>query len=232
MKSFINKDNFPSAKNYMSIPMNFCFLPLDTVRLPKCSDIVSISFVFTSSSTCDTLLSSTYHNIVHCLSWMVLFAMNLSYGLTRNPCNFRVFEYRSYHSSADSMHPYKDFRRRRYSTLNPFSMRTFFLCSVFTSHMMSTNFPSILNKMNLSSGMSALRYDLGTSEITRLFLHVHQWWGWWTKLWGKWSVRMRLIWSRIFSGVVYLRTSSLLGFRSVFILSSLWPSVLLSSVIL
>ena len=107
----------------MSIPRNLCLFLLDTVRLPKISDIVSITFVFTSSSTCDTLFLSTYHDVVHCLSWMVIFFMNLSYGLIRNPCYFSVFEYRSYHSSADPMHPYKAFRRLRYSTFTPFPTR-------------------------------------------------------------------------------------------------------------
>ena len=149
----------------MSIPRNLCFLLLDTVRLPKCSDIVSINVGFNYSSTCDTLLSSTHHTIVNCLYLMVLFDMHLSYGLIRNPCDFRVFEYISYHSSADYMHPYKDFRRRRYSAFTPFSTRTFFLCSGFTPHMMSRNSPSIFDGMNLSSGMSALRYSPGTSKI-------------------------------------------------------------------
>ena len=70
---------------------------------------------------------------------MVIFAMHLSYGLIGNPFDFRVFEYISHHISAYYMHPYRAFRRRRYSTFNPFSTHTFFLCLGFTSHMISIN---------------------------------------------------------------------------------------------
>ena len=117
--------------------------------------------MFNSSSSFDILLLSTYHDIVYCLYLMVVFSMHLSYGLIRNPCYFRVFEYRSHHISAYSMHPYRYFRRRRYSTFNPFSTHTFFLCLGFTSYMMSINLPSILKKGNLSSGISVLRYAQG-----------------------------------------------------------------------
>ena len=96
---------------------------------------------------------------------MVLFAMYLSYGLIRNPCDFRVFEYRSYHSSAESMHPYKDSRILRYSIFTPLSTRNFFLCLGFTLHQFSKNSPSIFNNMDLSSGILALRYSPGTPKI-------------------------------------------------------------------
>ena len=165
MQSFINKDNFPSAKNSMSIPRSLCFSPLDTVRLPKCSAIVSINFLFNYSSTCDTLLSLTYNDIVHCLSLMVILTMYLSYGLITKSCDFRVFEYRSYHSIAEYMHPYWAFRSCRYNTFTQLSTRKCFLCLGFTLHMMSKNLPSILNIVNLSSGISVLRYAPGTSKI-------------------------------------------------------------------
>ena len=48
IQHFKNKDNFPPDKNYMSIPRNLCLFTLDTVKLPKCLAIVSITFVFTS----------------------------------------------------------------------------------------------------------------------------------------------------------------------------------------
>ena len=137
----------------MSIPSNLCFFPLDTLRLTKISAIFSITLVFTSSSMCDTLLSSTYHNILPFLYLMFLFAMYLLYGLFSNPCDFMVLDYRSYHSSVDSINPYKAFRRRRYSTFTPLSTRKCLLCLGFTSHMMSTNTPSIFYRMNLSSVM-------------------------------------------------------------------------------
>ena len=64
------------------------------------------------------------------------------------------------------MHPYRDFISCRCITFTPFSTRTFFLCLGFTLHMMSTNLPSIFSKMNLSYGMSELRYALGISKTS------------------------------------------------------------------
>ena len=64
------------------------------------------------------------------------------------------------------MYPYKAFRRSRYSTFTPFSTHKGFLCSGFTSHMMSKNSPPIFNRMDLSYGMSALRYAPGKSKIS------------------------------------------------------------------
>ena len=133
----------------MSIYRNLCFFPLDTVNFLKCLAIVSNYFVLTYSSMCDTLLLSTYHAIIHCLLFMVLFDIHLSYEFIANRCDFKVFDYMSYHNIADSMHPYRAFRSRSYSTFTPFSIRTFFLCSRFTLHIMSTNSPSIFSKMNI-----------------------------------------------------------------------------------
>ena len=90
-----------------------------------------------------TLFLLTYQSIVHFLFSMTMFYMNLQYGLIMNPRYLSVFVYRSYHIIADSMHPYNYFSNHRYSTFTPFSVHTF-LCSGFTSHMMSTNSPSIL----------------------------------------------------------------------------------------
>ena len=142
----------------MFIHRNLSFFRLDTVRLPKCLAIVSINFVLNYSSTCDTLLLSTYHDIVHWLLLMALFAMYLSYGLIRKPCYFRVFEYRSYNSSSGSMNPDRDFRRLIYSNFNPLSTCTFFFSSGFTSNRMSKNAPSIFNRINISYVVSVLRY--------------------------------------------------------------------------
>ena len=63
------------------------------------------------------------------------------------------------------MNPYRSYISCRYITFTPFSTRTIFLCLGLTSHMMSTNPPSIFSKMNLSSGMSELRYEPGTLKI-------------------------------------------------------------------
>ena len=82
-----------------------------------------------------------------------------------NPCGFRVLAYRSYHKNMDSIQPYIAFNRPMYITFRKFSIHTFYLYSRFTYHMMSTNSPSIFNMMNLSSGMSELRYAPGTSKM-------------------------------------------------------------------
>ena len=125
---------------------------------------------------------------VYCalLVLMVLFTMHLSYGFIRNPCDIRVFEYRSHHSIAYSMNTYRVFISSRYRTFTPFYASTFFLCSEFTLHMMSTYSPSIFNTVNLSYGMSELRYAQGHQELLHLFLCVHQRFVWWTRLPGKW----------------------------------------------
>ena len=88
-----------------------------------------------------------------------------SIWIDQKPCGLRLFEYRSYHSSAESIHPYKAFIRRRYITLTIFSTRTFIFGLGFTSHMMSKNYLSIFNRINLSSGMSELSYSPVTSRI-------------------------------------------------------------------
>ena len=121
--------------------------------------------MFTFLSMCNNVFSSTYQAIVHCLPSTVLFAMYLPYGLTTNPCYFRVFTDRSYYNSSDSTQPYKTFNSLRYSTLDPFSKHTFYPCSEFTSNMMSTNSPSIFNIMDFYSSISALRYDPGRSKM-------------------------------------------------------------------
>ena len=112
------------------------------------------------------MLLSTYHAIVNFLYLMVIFMMHLSYVLIRNPCDFRVFEYRSYHIIEDSIHPYKVFGSRWYSTFTPFSTHAFFFCLGFTLHMMPTNSPSIFNRIHLSSRMLVLRYAPGKSKIS------------------------------------------------------------------
>ena len=126
MQSFINSDNSELANKSMYIPRKLYIFPLGTVRLPKCLAIVSITFLFTSLSTYDTLLLSTYHAILHCLPLLLLFDMCLYYGLILNQCDFRVFEYVSYHSSADYIHTYRAFRSYRFSTFTPLSTCTFY----------------------------------------------------------------------------------------------------------
>ena len=143
----------------MYIPRNlWLFLP-DTVSSPKWLAIVSINFLSTSSSMCYTLLSSTYHYIVYWFPFMVLFSMQLSYGLTANSCDFIVFEYRLYLNSEGSMHTYRAFSSRRYINFTPFSKRTSLLCSGLTLRMMYKNSTSIFRKISFSSGIPALRYD-------------------------------------------------------------------------
>ena len=142
-----------------------CFPP-DTVSSPKCSTIASIVLVFMCPATCGTFLLSTQKYTVHCLSYMVLFDIHLSYGLTANPCDFIVFSYRSYHNSADFIRPFNALSGIKYSSFTPFTFCTFSLCSGFTLQMMSTNSPLIFNMILFSYSVSALRYAPGTSKMT------------------------------------------------------------------
>ena len=96
---------------------------------------------------------------------MVLFAMHPSYGLTTNPCGFRIFVYRSHHNGADSIQPHKYFNSRRYNNFIPFYTRTLFLCYGLTSHIMSTDSPSVFNMIIFSFGISVLSYAPGTSKM-------------------------------------------------------------------
>ena len=115
--------------------------------LPKYYTIASITLVLMCSSTWNTLLSSIYQAILHCLPSMVLVTMHLSYRLTTNPCDFRVFASRSYDNIAESMQTYKALNSLSCSTFIPFSILTFSLCYGFTSLMISKNLPSIFNMM-------------------------------------------------------------------------------------
>ena len=77
IESFMNNDTLSFPRNYMPIPRNVWFTPIDTLISPNHSDIASIIPVFTCSSTWDTLLFSTYQAIVHYFTSMELFAMHL-----------------------------------------------------------------------------------------------------------------------------------------------------------
>ena len=60
----------------------------------------------TAGFLCDSLLSSIYQEIVHCLPSILLFATNLSYGFISKPTSLSVVDNRFYHNNADSMQPY------------------------------------------------------------------------------------------------------------------------------
>ena len=70
-----------------------------------------------------------------------------------------------YHNSTYYIHPYIAFNSSRYSTLKPICICTLFLCSGFTSHMMSKNSPSIFNIMIFSFGISVLGYAKGRTKM-------------------------------------------------------------------
>ena len=118
-----------------------------------------------SPSKCNNLLLSTYQYIVQLFPSMMLFFMLLSYVLRASSWDLKVFVYRSYHTITDSIIPYTYLNSHRYSTLMLFFLNTFFLCYVFTFHIISKNSPSFLNMMNSPFGMSALRYAPGTSKM-------------------------------------------------------------------
>ena len=133
--------------------------------------------------------------------------MNLSYRLIRNLCYSRVFGYISQGSSVKSMHIYRDFRRHKYSTFNPFYTCTFVLCLGFTSNMMSKNLPSISIRINLSSSMSALGYYPGKWIISTYTTSCALMTRLVNKVSGKCSIRTNLLWLCSIYGVVHLCTS-------------------------
>ena len=112
---------------------------------PIFSAMALIILVFMCSSKRDNLFLSTCEAIINSLPYTVMFDIHLSYGLTTNPCDLRVFTYRSYHNITDYMQPYTYFNSLRYNTFTPFSNHIFSLCYGYTSHMMSMNSSSIFN---------------------------------------------------------------------------------------
>ena len=196
------------------------------VSSPKFSDMASIILVFAFSSTCDNSFSSTYQAILHCLKYVVLFSVHISYGLTTKPCYFRVFAYRSYHNIADYMQPYKYFSSNRYSTFAPFSTRAFLLWSGFNSHMISTNLPSIFNILTFLLAYHHWSMIQGHQKRPRLFPCVLQWWDWWIHPPKKHLARIRLPYVCINFVAYHLHTTSLLDFHTSFILLCLLLAVL------
>ena len=147
------------------IPRNWWLSPLVIVNSPKCFEISPKIHVTTSSSSCDTLLSSTYQHIVHCFPLIILFATQRSYGFTWKPMPRSVSTYKLYHNNADSMHPYSARSRCKYNTLffpSPLVKRSY---SGLTWHMMSAKSPLSTISVFLSSGIFACRYAPGTSKI-------------------------------------------------------------------
>ena len=76
MKSFIKTIPFHFLKLYLN-PQELMLCSSLHCKLPKYSYILSIILVLNFSSACDTLLLSTYQDIVHCLVYMILYAMHL-----------------------------------------------------------------------------------------------------------------------------------------------------------
>ena len=70
---------------FIFMPRKLCVFPLVITSFPKCFSVVFKTLSTTLASTCESLLSSTYHTIVHCLSSIILLATHLSYGLIMNP---------------------------------------------------------------------------------------------------------------------------------------------------
>ena len=80
ISSFINSDTLRFQKNTCPFPEIYVFLSCYG-EFAKFSAIVSTILVSTSSSMCNTLLSSTYQYIVHWFPSMMLFTMHLSYEI-------------------------------------------------------------------------------------------------------------------------------------------------------
>ena len=141
------------------------FSPLVIFISPKCVFIVSKRSSTTLESTCDALLSSTYHATVHCFPLMFLFATHMSYSFNIYPSAFKVCVYKLYHCSADSIHPYIALNTFKYKTFFPYLYLTYCLYSSFMSHMMSTRCPQKFRITFLSSGISACKYAPGMLKV-------------------------------------------------------------------
>ena len=105
---------------------------------------------------------TTYHVMVHCLPFMILFATHLSYGFSLKPVFCKVPRKSLYHSKAERMYPYRALRSCRYKVF-PFSENTKGMYFGFTLQSISTILP--VSFSNVKSGMSALSYAPTTSAL-------------------------------------------------------------------
>ena len=139
--------------------------PLCEIDSQFFSSTFSAIIKLTMSSMCETSLSSTNHPMVHRCSSITLFSMHRSYGLIASPKYDSVVDTKSYHSRALYIMPYIAFKICTHSTFFPFSYVTNFLCSVFTLHIMSTNYPSYFMCATLSSGSDTWIYAPKMSKV-------------------------------------------------------------------
>ena len=97
--------------------------------------------------------------------FIVFFAKNKLCGVMLNLQLTSVLVNISYLISADSMHNYMAHGTLIYISFCLPSYTTFFMCSGFSPHMMSTNSPLILSNTNLPLGNLAFRYAPGTLKV-------------------------------------------------------------------
>ena len=116
----------------MFVPRYLCILLWCTVRGVYRSWPYSLSNSLMISSTmlestCETLRSSMFQRIVHCLPSMILLNTHLLYGFSLNFYLFmRLLERLSQNNSSAFSVPCTAFFRHTYDTLFPLSMTTFF----------------------------------------------------------------------------------------------------------
>ena len=145
---------FSSLTSSIYIPIKLCLFPQDTTNSSECLFVIYMAAVITSSLACITLFYSTYHGIVHCFPFIVIFAAHLPWGFNKKTSFCRVYLYRLYHIKVDLIHPYNDFNTIKYSKFClPFCL-TFFLHSGLNSHIIFKNSSYNVNNTNLFSGMS------------------------------------------------------------------------------
>ena len=109
---------------FIVMPKKSCVSPLLITRSPKCFLISYRISVTTFRSTCDSLLSSTYHKMVHWFPSIIVLDTHVSYVLILKPKYFKVFTYKFYHNRADSMHPCISLRTFIYINFFPLSYQT------------------------------------------------------------------------------------------------------------
>ena len=145
----------------------FLYCVRDT--FPNLSSIFSAIIELILLSICETLLSSTNHLMVHWFSFIILFAMKCSYGLSLTPNIIVLFRkvhtvtghYLSYHELPLGFAP---------TVTSPLFIRYhFFVLRVHFIHNFCT-FTLEFHVKILSSGSDAWRYTLGTSKLCTALL--------------------------------------------------------------
>ena len=147
----------PSPAISMSILREKDLSPRWIINSPKIPATLATISSKTSYFNYENVLSSRYHQRIHCFPSTILLVTYLSYGFSSKPNTIIFNRWISYHKRAYSIQPYSALRNCIYRTLFQFLYHMFGMWFGSTSHMMSENSTFNLRNTTLSSGMSPFK---------------------------------------------------------------------------